>query len=127
MGLWMTKDQLVQLTRLLEVKHTGNKDELLHRLEPIVRSVNGKSVFGLQLNTNPNPYPPSHSDTGTAVLGVDYPHIHWMMTETEIEMVNDRSRRFVIPHNIHAFCTYTEGLMKDRSACWRLVQMNRSG
>ena len=63
----------------------------------------------------------SHLDTGAAVLGHTHAPIPWMLTKEEIAVVDDRFRNVVIPHGVHAFCTFKEGLLENRSACWRMI------
>ena len=59
----------------------------------------------------------SHLDTGTAVLGYKRPPIPWMLTKIEVSVVNERFRSVVIPHGVHAFCTFKEGLLENRYTC----------
>ena len=60
-------------------------------------------------------------DTGDAVIGSAFPPIPWMLTKEDISMVDTRFRQLVIPHNVHAFCTYKEGLLTNKSSCWRMI------
>ena len=60
-------------------------------------------------------------DTGAAILKETYPPIPWVLTKEEISLVDSRFRRLVVPHGVHAFCTFKEGLLENRTSCWRFV------
>ena len=40
-----------------------------------------------------------------------------MLTKIEVSVVNERFRSVVIPHGVHAFCTFKEGLLENRYTC----------
>ena len=60
-------------------------------------------------------------DTGGSILRTSFPPIPWVLTKEEISLVNSRFRRLVVPHGVHAFCTMKEGLLENRTSCWRFV------
>ena len=61
------------------------------------------------------------TDTGTAVISVGEGKIPWVFTSEQRELVDSRCRRMVMPHNIHAWCTTKEGVLQNKSTCWRMV------
>ena len=63
--------------------------------------------------------------TGSAVVSVGNEPIPWVFTPEQVEMVDSRCRRLVIPHNCHAFCTTEEGVLKNNSSCWRMISKIR--
>ena len=118
----MRKNQLVELARIIGLPHTGSKQALLTRLQPIITSINGWLIVYLldiycitTTNYSAKTFTPIYLDTGDAILGYTLPPIPWMLTKEEIEIVDSRFRNIVIPHNVHAFCTCKEGLLKNRS------------
>ena len=98
----MTLVNLRELAVMVGVKSSGNKPELITRLQAVIQSIN---------------------DTGTAVVSVGKGPIPWVLTDDQLVMVNNRCRRLVIPPYVHAFCTTKQGLFDDKSSCWRLVDV----
>ena len=52
---------------------------------------------------------------------MDYPPIPWVFTKEQINLVDTRCKRVVLPSNCPAFCTTKAGIFEDSSAFWRLV------
>ena len=65
------------------------------------------------------------TDTGSAVVSVGKAPIPWVFTPEQVELVDSRCRRLVVPHHCHALCTTKAGVLKDRSSCWRMVSKIR--
>ena len=65
------------------------------------------------------------TDTGSAVVSVGKQAIPWVFTPDQVEMVDSRCRRLVLPHHCHALCTTEEGVFKNTSSCWRMVSKIR--
>lgn len=72
-----------------------------------------------------NPAPHATTDTGAAAISVGKGKIPWVFTAEQIELVDSRCRRVVMPHNCHAWCTTKEGLLKKTQTCWRMVSKIR--
>ena len=97
-GDYMTVADLRELARLVGAKSGGNKPELITRLQAVIQEIN---------------------DTGTAVVSVGKGAIPWVLTTQQTLVFNNRCRRLVIPPHVHAFCTTEEGILADKSSCWR--------
>ena len=103
-GDYMTCAQLREMSTLAGVKRSGNKDELIARMQSLITEIN---------------------DTGTAVISVGKGRIPWVLSDAETRMVNNRFKNLVIPPYMHAFCTTKQGLFDDKSSCWRFVVLIR--
>ena len=60
-------------------------------------------------------------DTGSATLSVGQGRVPWVFTNEQIQMVDARFKRVVLPHNCPAFCTTKQGLFESRTSCWRMA------
>lgn len=121
--------ELQECAKIIGVQHTGTKAELTTRLSGVLHTFRGKS--------NPtNLLPPKltltlpllsirKTDTGSAVVSVGKAPIPWVFTPEQVELVDSRCRRLVVPHHCHALCTTKAGVLKDRSSCWRMVSKIR--
>ena len=116
---------LQKLARILGVSASGRKAELKLSLAPLLQSINGFSFARTDTRTTHTTptHPPrhTHTDTGTAVVSVDYPPIPWVFTKEQIALVDSRCKRIVLPPNCPAFCTTKAGIFEDPSSNWRLV------
>ena len=114
---------LQELARILGVSASGRKEDLKLRLAPLIHSINSMCLklarythnrFLTFINTRV-------LATGTAILSMDYPSIPWVFTKEQINLVDTRCKRIVLPSNCPAFCTTKAGIFEDSSAFWRLV------
>lgn len=76
-------------------------------------------------NVWPNVFLSSVTETGQAVVRRGKRKIPWVFTRAQKQLVNSRSRRVVMPHNCHAWCTTKEGLLENRKLCWRMITKMR--
>ena len=110
--------------------HTHPPSASHHGRYPRRANVNGRvAVWGIRVvhtythtrtHTHTNTHVHTHSDTGTAVLGADYPPIPWVFTKEQIALVNSRCKRLILPPGCAAFCTTKAGIFEDTSSFWRM-------
>lgn len=113
--------ELKECAKIVGVQCSGTKEEIKTRLRQLLDTFRGKSDSDFLCSNSILPLPLNIIDTGSAVVSVGKGSIPWVLTPDQIEMVDSRCRRLVVPHHCQAFCTTKEGIFQSRSNCWRMV------